>query len=105
MGKGISRTKVIESIYPEGSGFNGSITITNANTTYPIPITAPIRKYILVLHNRSDTDIYVGYENSSNGGVRIIAGGTATILLGVKQRVYCYCESAGKVINYTYKEI
>ncbi len=91
--------------YPAGSGSNGSVTLTNADTAYAVPSSAPTEKYVLVLYNGSDTDIYWGYENSNSNGIILEAGEKVSLDLGANQQIYCYCGSAGKVITYSYKEV
>ena len=95
----------IDDQYPAGTGSNGSVTLTNANTAYAVPTTAPTGKYVLVLDNQSDTDIYWGFENSSSNGLLLEVGEQRGIPLGANQSVYCYSATAGTVINYSYKKI
>ena len=96
---------IINNSYPTGTGSNGIVTLTNANTAYAVPSTAPTGKYELNLYNGSGSDIYVGYENINTGGSLITTGGTARILLGANQQVYCYSATVGVSVNYSYKEI
>jgi len=95
----------IDDQYPAGTGSNGSVTLTNADTAYAVPPTAPTKKYILVVYNNSDTDIYWGYENSASNGVILESGEKVALDLGANQQVYCYCSSAGKTIVFSYKEV
>ena len=94
-----------EPIYPVGSGSNGSVTLTNANTAYAVPTTASTEKHILILYNGSDADMYWGFANSNANGILLPPDGKATMNMGASQQIYAYCASAGKVITYSYKEI
>ncbi len=95
----------INSIFPSGSASNGTVTLTDADTAYAVPATASTKNHILILHNGSDSDMYVGYATLTTGGILLPAGGTMTVDLGASQKMYAYCGSAGKVINYSYKEV
>ena len=89
--------------YPAGSGVNGSVTLTLANTAYAVPAVAAAGKHVMVLYNGSDTDMYVGFQNSNASGILLPVGGVMTIDLGASQQMYAYCGSAGKVLTYSYK--
>ena len=95
----------VDDQYPTGTGSNGSVTLTNADTAYPVPTTAPTGKYVLTLYNGSDTDMYWGFENSNTNGMLLETGEKVAIDLGASQSVYCYCGVAGKVITYSFKKI
>lgn len=90
-------------IYPIGTGANGSVTLTSADTAYAIPASAPAGSYKITVQNNSDTDIYVGYQNSATNGIKLEPGDSATDKLGASQQLYAYCASAGKIITYTTK--
>jgi hypothetical protein len=91
--------------YPVGSGSNGSVTLTSANTAYAVPATASTKRHILVLYNGSDTDQYWGYQNTNANGILIPPDGRVSLNLGASQQVYAYCATAGKIIKYSFKEI
>lgn len=91
--------------FPIGTGSNGSVTLTSANTAYAIPATASTKNHILILYNGSDTDMFVGYENTNANGILLATGKTREFNLGISQQVYAYCASAGKVLTYSYKEL
>lgn len=90
---------------PVGTGTNGSVTLTNADTIYAVPSSAPTANYVLVLYNGSDTDMFWGYQNSNANGILFRSGATATFDIGANQQIYTYCSSGSKVITYTTKEI
>lgn len=92
-------------VYLSGAGTNGSVTLTNANTAYAVPASAPTSRYTIVLYNGSDTDMYWGFENSNSNGIKIAPEGKVPISLGANQQVYVYCGTAGKTITYTLKEV
>ena len=91
--------------FPVGTGSNGSVTLTTATTAYAIPATASTKNHILILYNGSDTDIFVGFQNTNANGLLLPAGGNASFDLGANAQVFCYCASAGKVLKYTFKEM
>ena len=101
----IKSTKTITGQFPFGTGSNGSITLTLINTAYSIPASAPTENYVIVLYNGSDTDMYVGYENSNSNGLLLPSGGRMSFDLGANQVVYAYCGSAGKILSYSLKKI
>lgn len=93
-------------LYPDGTGANGTVTLTSSSTAYAVPSgTPPTDRYVLVMYNGSDTDMYFGYVTLTTGGILLPAGGIATLNLGANQVMYVYCLSAGKIINYSLKEI
>jgi len=96
---------IINANYPSGTGDNGSVTLTNADTAYSVPSTAPTSNYTIILYNSSDTDMYVGYENSNSNGIELPSGGRMSFDLGSGQQVYTYCGTSGKVLTYSLKEI
>ena len=73
---------IINANYPSGTGSNGSVTLTNANTAYSVPSTAPTGNYTIILYNSSDTDMYVGYEDSNSNGIELPSGGRMSFDLG-----------------------
>lgn len=91
--------------YPSGAGGTGEIDIALANTAYAIPAVAPTKSYILIMYNLSDTDIYWGFSPIVTGGIILPAGATSSVNIGKDSLLYVYCISAGKKINYTYREI
>jgi len=95
----------INDTYPAGTGSNSTVTLTLANTAYSVPATASTKNHILVLYNGSDTDMYWGYATLTTGGILLPSGATTSVDLGANQTMFVYCTSAGKVINYTYKEV
>lgn len=98
-------TKLDEISFPTGTGTNSTRTLTDADTSYSVPTTAPTKNYVLVLYNGSDTDMYWGYENSNANGILLPSGGRVNLDLGANQQIYCYCGSAGKVLTYSLKEL
>jgi hypothetical protein len=92
-------------VFPAGAGANGSVTLTNASTAYAVPSSPSSKQIILIIYNGSDTDMYVGFQNSNANGILLPSGGVMMFDLGVGQCVYAYCGSAGKVLTYTYKEM
>jgi hypothetical protein len=97
--------EIVGNDYPAGAGSNGTITLTNATTAYSVPATASTKNHTLIIYNGSDTDMYVGYATLTTGGILLPSGGVMTFDLGANQTIFAYCGSAGKVINYSYKEI
>lgn len=97
--------QAIDRAYPAGTGSNDSVTLTSANTAYAVPASAPSSKYVLILYNGSDTDIYYGFQNSNANGILLPPDGKVAVNLGASQAMYAYCASAGKVITYSYKEV
>lgn len=91
--------------FPIGAGSNGSKTLTLANTAYAVPAVASTKNHIIILYNGSDTDIFVGYQNTNANGILLPAGGKMAFDLGISQRLYAYCASAGKILTYSYKEL
>ena len=91
--------------YPSGTGSNGSVTLTSADTAYAVPSTASTSNHVLILYNGSDTDMYWGYQNSNSNGILLASGKTIALNLGANDQVYAYCGSASKSITYTYKEV
>lgn len=90
-------------LYPAGTGSNGAVTLTSADTAYAVPASAPSGSYKVTLQNNSDTDIYVGYQNTAANGIKLEPGDSAGDKLGSGQQLYAYCGTAGKVITYTTK--
>jgi hypothetical protein len=91
--------------YPAGASANGTVTLTLATTAYSIPASASAKSNVLIIYNGSDTDMYIGYDTLTSGGILLPSGGVMNFDLGANQVIYAYCGSAGKIINYTYKEI
>lgn len=89
--------------YPAGVGSNGIVTLTAANTAYAVPAAAPTNNYRITLQNNSDTDIYIGYQNTNANGIKLEPGDIASDNIGAGQQLYVYCASAGKAIAYTIK--
>ncbi len=98
-------TKLDEVSFPTGAGTNSTRTLTDADTSYSVPTTAPTKNYVLVLYNGSDTDMFWGYEDSNANGILLPSGGRVNLDLGANQQIYCYCGSAGKVLTYSLKEL
>ena len=96
---------VVDDDYPAGSGSNGSVTLTSANTAYAVPASAPTKKYVMVLYNNTSNNIYWGYENSNSNGIILESGEKVSIDLGANEQIYCYSATAGTTIVYTYKEV
>lgn len=89
---------------PSGSGTNELRTLTNANTSYAIPSSAPTTGYRINVYNNSDSIIYIGYQNTNANGVAIYPTESIEDNLGSGQQLYAYCASAGKTLVVTYKE-
>lgn len=100
-------SEVAESIglYPVGTGANGSIALTAADTAYPVPAAAPAGSYKVTVQNNSDVDIFIGYQNTAANGIKLEAGESASDNLGAGQQLFAYCASAGKSITYITKLI
>ena len=96
---------VNSSLSPGGVGLNGAVTLVSGSTAYSIPASAPTENYVIVLYNGSDTDMFVGYENSNANGLLFPSGGRMSFDLGANQVVYAYCGSAGKILSYSLKKI
>ena len=95
----------VDDQYPAGSGSNGSVTLTNADTAYAVPSSAPTKKYVIVLYNDSGSDIYWGFENSNSNGIILEDGERVAVDLGANKQLYCYSSSAGVAIKYSLIEI
>lgn len=93
------------SIRPEGTGSNGTVTLTLANTAYAIPTVAPTTAYRVNLYNGDDTEIFIGYGNTNANGIPLYPGDKTEDDIGASQQLYAYCASAGKVLTYTLKEV
>ncbi len=91
--------------FPGGTGVNGSVTLTNANTAYSVPSTSRSTDFVLVCWNGTDTDMFWGFENTSFNGVRLAAGDQVAFNLKAGQYVYFYCDEDSKTITYTLKEL
>jgi len=91
--------------YPAGTGDEENKILTNADTAYAIPTSAPSEKYVLVAYNISDTDMYWSYKNSTSGGIILETGEKVAICLGANQQVYVWCGGADKTVNLSWKEI
>ena len=89
--------------YPSGTGSNGAITLTNADTAYAVPTVAPASKYAIVLYNGSDTDMYIGFEDSNANGVILNSGEKIAFDLGDDEQIFAYCAEGGKILTYTLK--
>lgn len=96
---------LIAGAFSTGSGTNGTITLTNATTAYAVPASASNKSHTLIVHNGSDTDMYVGYATLTTGGILLPSGGVMNFDLGANQGIFAYCGSAGKILNWTYKQI
>ena len=94
-----------EIAFPIGTGSNGSVTLTIAATAYAIPAIASTKNHIIILYNGSDTDIFVGFQNTNANGIPIPAGGVMNFDLGANQQLFSYCASASKVLTYSLKEL
>jgi hypothetical protein len=95
----------VDDQFPAGTGDEENKTLTNASTAYAVPTSAPTEKYVLVMYNISDTDVYWSYKNSASGGIILETGEKVAISLGANQQVYLWCGSAGKIVNLSWKEI
>jgi len=100
-------SQVVEqiSLYPVGTGSNGSVTLTSADTAYSIPATPPTASYVMNGVNNSGYDIYIGYANSNSNGTLIKDGQPFEAALGASQSLYTYTAQAGISVSYTTKEI
>jgi hypothetical protein len=100
-------SSVLEAInrYPVGTGANGSVTLTNADTAYAIPASAPTGSYRITMSNNSDTSIFIGYQNSNSNGIELLPRARLLDDLGSGQQLYAYCASAGKTLVYTAKMV
>jgi hypothetical protein len=84
---------------------NGSITLTDANTSYTIPSSPPSTKYTMIIYNNSDTDVYIGYGDNNSNGILLESDEIINFKLGANQSIYAYCLLAGKTLIYSYSEI
>ena len=97
---------IIAGQYPGGTGSNGTVTLTDANTAYAVPGgTAPTGSYVLAVYNGSDSDCYIRKTTGTTLGVLLPAGGTMTISRGANKQLFAYCASAGKILQGFYTEI
>lgn len=94
-----------EPIYPSGTGGSETITLTNASTSYQVPSSPPTDKYILILYNNSDEDIYWSYDNTTTNGILIPPDGKVVMNLAGSNYVYAYCGTAGKTLVANYKVV
>jgi hypothetical protein len=92
-------------LYPVGTGGNGSVTLTNADTSYAVPASAPGGSYNITLQNNSDSDIYIGYDDSAANGIKLEPGDSASNKLGAGQQLYAYCGTPGESLTYSIKLI
>lgn len=90
-------------LYPVGTGANGAVTLTAANTAYAIPASAPAGSYKITIYNGSDSVLYIGYQNTNSNGIPLSQGETLESELGASQQLYSYCTSAGKTLTYVTK--
>jgi len=88
-----------------GTGVDTSYTLTNAGTAYYIPRTPPTARYTLIVYNGSDTDMMLGFSSTTTVGFKLVPGEKFMIDLDASELIYAYCASAGKVINFSYKEV
>lgn len=95
--------KEIVNIYPVGTGANGSVTLTSANTAYAVPTSAPTGSYKITIYNGSDSVLYIGYQNTNSNGIPLSQGETLESELGASQQLYAYCASASKALTYVTK--
>lgn len=87
-----------------GTGFDTTLTLTTANTSYQIPATTPSATYTLLLYNASANDVYITFTSTTTGGILLGAGSNLNIDLGANQAVYGYSATASTTINVSYKE-
>lgn len=87
-----------------GTGADTTITLTNADTAYAVPASAPTTDYVLVLSNQSDTNMTWGFQNTGTlGNILTSSTGLVSMRLGGGQVIYTRCSSGGKVLNYSTK--
>lgn len=89
---------------PAGTGGNGSVTLTLANTAYAIPTVAPSNPYKMTVQNNSSAIIYIGYQNTNANGLALQLLADAEIELGASQQIYAYSATAGVALTYSLKE-
>jgi hypothetical protein len=90
--------------YPSGTGTNAAVTITTSATA--VPASAPTKNYVLALYNGSDTDMYVGYQNTNSNGILLPSGGVMSLDIGYGSvsQVYVYHSGSGnKTLSISYK--
>jgi len=87
-----------------GQQTTGSITLTNADTWYPVPAEPLSERVFLVLQNRSGVDMYWSFDNSvsaSTGGLLFPNGATLTLDANADVEVYVRCGTAGQTCWYS----
>ena len=82
-----------------GTKLDTSLTLTSATTVYST--TAPTIPYLLIVHNKSDTDVYFRFTTGTTLGTLLGTGKSLVIDMGASEVLYFYCADAGKVINYS----
>ena len=92
-------------LYPDWAWSNWSVTLTNADTAYAIPATAPTWTYRINLYNGSDKSIFVWYENSNANWLELPPWDYIEDNLWASQQLYAYCATAWKALSYSYKEV
>lgn len=105
-------TKIMEigmaDAIPEGSGENGTVDLTSANTWYAVPSSVPTTPYVLVASIENAVGIIRwGYSNSgtpssTNGNV---APSNLTLRVTGGQVIYFSSSTAGDDVNWTTKVI
>lgn len=98
-------TDTLEAInlYPVGTGTNGAVTLTTANTAYAVPASAPAGSYKMLVVNVSDSMMYFGYQDANSNGIPVNPGARVEVTLGAGEQIYAYCASTGRELVYTAK--
>jgi len=92
-----------------GTGQDGSVTLTSANTWLQIPNTIPTNKYVLCVTKESETGtIRWSFDNdgvpSSTNGNKMLSD-EITFVLGASEVIYFGSDDATDIVNWTTKEI
>jgi len=90
--------------YPSGSTSDGTVALTDADTWYAVPTTAPTEDYILVVSSENAAGtIRWSYDN---GGTPSATNGNKlpihlALKLGANKTIYAGSSDAGDDVNYT----
>jgi len=77
---------------------NTTVTLTTEDTAYKLPTTEQSGRKTIIIHNNSDTDVYIGSSSVTTAtGVLLPAGGNMS--LDAESGVYAVCGTASKSIN------
>ena len=81
-----------------GTPTTTALTLTTADTAYLIPATELTDRRTVIIHNKSDTDIYYGDSGvTTTNGILLSASGTVS--LDIESELYAVCGTNSKIIN------